>query len=152
MTEKSGIVLQNRGGCFSLEEGHPNVIQPGKRPMHTIIPAMALKDGVPVMAFGVMGGAYQPCGHAHVISNMVDFGMDPQAALDAPRAFWDADGRTALETSLSDACVWGLETRGHAPVRVSAPLGGGQMIWRDPETGMLTGGSDPRKDGCAAGF
>ena len=128
VTEKSGIVLQNRGGCFSLEEGHPNVIQPGKRPMHTIIPAMALKDGVPVMAFGVMGGAYQPCGHAHVISNMVDFGMDPQAALDAPRAFWDADGRTALETSLSDACVWGLETRGHAPVRVSAPLGGGQMI------------------------
>ena len=152
-TENTGIVLQNRGACFSLEKGHPNELEGGKRPMHTIIPAMALKDGRPVMTFGVMGGAYQPAGHAHFISNMVDYGMDPQEALDAPRVFWNTDTTEPIvETGYDGSVVDALKGKGHAATRAAHPIGGGQAIWRDPETGALTGGSDPRKDGCAAGL
>ncbi|MFN3226203.1 MAG: gamma-glutamyltransferase, partial [Hyphomicrobiales bacterium] len=152
-TEATGIVLQNRGACFSLEEGHPNELAGGKRPMHTIIPAMALKDGVPVMSFGVMGGAYQPLGHAHVISNMVDFGMDVQTALDAPRVFWDVKTKQPIvERPLGDAMIDALNARGHQAGYAKRAIGGGQAIWRNPDSGVLTGGSDPRKDGCAAGI
>ena len=152
-TENTGIVLQNRGACFSLEEGHPNALAGGKRPMHTIIPAMALQEGKPVMAFGVMGGAYQPTGHAHFITNMVDYGMDPQAALDAPRVFWTPDTKQPIvERGLDASVVDGLTAHGHQASFSKHPIGGGQAIWRDPQSGALTGGSDPRKDGCAAGL
>lgn len=157
-TEKTGIVLQNRGACFSLEAGHPNELHGGKRPMHTIIPAMALKDGVPVMSFGVMGGPYQPTGHTHFVTNMVDYQMNPQSALDDPRVFWQVpapDGeqaQTLVETALGRDVIDGLNAKGHKAVPAPYPIGGGQAIWRDAATGQLTGGSDPRKDGCAAGI
>ncbi|MFK7792962.1 MAG: gamma-glutamyltransferase [Devosiaceae bacterium] len=152
-TEATGIVLQNRGACFSLEEGHPNELAGGKRPLHTIIPAMALKDGVPVMAVGVMGGAYQPLGHAHVVSNMVDYGMNVQEALDAPRVFWNVQTtQPIVEAPLGDLMIAALNKRGHKSDFAKRAIGGGQAIWRDADTGALTGGSDPRKDGCAAGI
>lgn len=157
-TDKTGIVLQNRGACFNLEAGHPNELLGGKRPMHTIIPAMALKDNVPVMSFGVMGGPYQPTGHAHFVTNMVDYQMGPQAALDDPRVFWQVpapDGeqaQTMVETALGADVIDGLIAKGHKAVPAQHPIGGGQAIWRDGDTGQLIGGSDPRKDGCAAGI
>ena len=152
-TDATGIVLQNRGACFNLIEGHANELAGGKRPMHTIIPAMALKDCKPVMAFGVMGGAYQPTGHAHFITNMVDYGMDPQAALDAPRVFWNTETtQPIVEAGYGEKVIAGLKAKGHDANTAPHPIGGGQAIWRDPDTGTLTGGSDPRKDGCAAGI
>ncbi|TIS48489.1 MAG: gamma-glutamyltransferase, partial [Mesorhizobium sp.] len=88
---KTGVVLQNRGTSFRLDPKHPNAIAPGKRPMHTIMPGMMVRDGRAVMPFGVMGGGYQPFGHVHLLTNMIDFGMDPQQALDAPRVFYNHD-------------------------------------------------------------
>jgi gamma-glutamyltranspeptidase/glutathione hydrolase len=153
VTPESGIVLQNRGACFSLEEGHPNEIGPSKRPMHTIIPGMATKAGRPSIAFGVMGGAYQPMGHALVLSNMLDHGMDPQEAIDHPRLFWGDDDRVLeAETGIPQAVRAELEAKGHAVRSAAAPLGGSQIIAIDHESGFLVGGSDPRKDGCAAGW
>ncbi|MCG6114695.1 MAG: gamma-glutamyltransferase family protein [Mesorhizobium sp.] len=152
VTPKSGITLQNRGGCFTLEEGHPNELGPRKRPMHTIIPAMAMKDGLASVSFGVMGGAYQPMGHAHVFSNLVDHGMNPQEALDHPRLFWNQDGALEAERGLDPTALATLEEMGHEIKPVGIPHGGGQMILIDRENGFLVGGSDPRKDGCAAGW
>ena len=152
VTEKSGITLQNRGACFAVNPGHPNTIDGGKRPMHTIIPAVALEGDRVSHCFGVMGGMYQPTGHAHVITNMVDFGMDPQEALESPRAFWDANGMIVLEDTLSSAVFEGLAARGHRVGRTAVPLGGGQIIRIDHQTGTLIAGSDPRKDGCALGY
>jgi gamma-glutamyltranspeptidase/glutathione hydrolase len=152
MTERSGIALQNRGACFTLEEGHPNEIGPSKRPLHTIIPAMAYRDGKPSVSFGVMGGAYQPMGHAHVFSNLVDHGMDPQAAIDDARLFWAADGTVEVEAGIDAASREALRERGHAVRSSASPLGGGQMIVIDRKTGFLVGGSDPRKDGLALGW
>jgi gamma-glutamyltranspeptidase/glutathione hydrolase len=152
VTPRSGIALQNRGACFTLEEGHPNEIGPSKRPLHTIIPAMAYKDGKPAVSFGVMGGAYQPLGHAHVFSNLVDHGMDPQAAIDDARLFWSADGTVEVEDGIDAASREALRARGHAVRPVASPLGGGQMIVIDRKTGFLVGGSDPRKDGLALGW
>ncbi|PLX38601.1 MAG: gamma-glutamyltransferase [Hyphomicrobiales bacterium] len=152
VTEKTGIVLQNRGACFSVKEGHPNAVGPSKRPMHTIIPGMALKDGKPVMSFGVMGGAYQPCGQTHVVTNIVDYGMDVQEAIDCARLFWDDEGTLRAETGIPEATVEGLRNRGHDVERASEPHGGGQAIAIDEATGLLVGGSDPRKDGCALGY
>lgn len=149
---KAGFALQNRGACFSLEDGHPNEIGPRKRPMHTIIPAMAMKDGRVAISFGVMGGAYQPMGHAHVLANMVDFGMDPQAALDHPRLFWDEDGVLAAESGIGADARGDLARRGHALRDAASPHGGGQVIVVDHESGFLIGGSDPRKDGLALGW
>ena len=150
-SRRFGIGLQNRGAGFTLAEGHPNEYGPGKRPLHTIIPAMLAKDGKPWASFGVMGGQYQANGHARVVSNLVDYGMDPQEALDAPRSFHQ-EGRLELETGYERGVLDRLGVMGHDAVMVDAPIGGGQIILIDPETGALTGGSDPRKDGCALGY
>ncbi len=148
---ETGVLFHNRGKSFSLDPVHPNVIAPGKRPMHTIIPALAFEDGRPTIAFGVMGGHYQPVGHAHVLTNLVDFGLDPQAAIDAPRAFAQ-DGELRLERGISRAAAEALARRGHKVVPAGKPLGGGQMIVVDHARGVLIGGSDPRKDGLALGY
>jgi gamma-glutamyltranspeptidase/glutathione hydrolase len=150
-TEKTGILLHHRGSGFNLEPGHPNCIGPGKRPMHTIIPALAMRDGRVDMAFGVMGGAYQAMGHAHFISNIVDYGMDVQAAIDLPRIFFEGE-QVTLENGISEAVLQDLRARGHDAVRAAVPHGGGQAIQIDWERGVLIGGSDPRKDGCALGY
>jgi gamma-glutamyltranspeptidase/glutathione hydrolase len=148
---KSGVILQNRGSSFRLDPKHPNCIAPGKRPMHTIMPGMAVKDGHALMPFGVMGGDYQPFGHVHLLTNILDFGMDPQAALDCARVFYDS-GQVEAERGISEAAVRGLQQRGHAVVEATEPHGGGQAIMIDPKSGTLTAGSDPRKDGCALGY
>ena len=142
--------MQNRGAGFTLEEGHPNELKGGKRPMHTIIPAMLRKAGKVIMPFGVMGGGYQPNGHARFISNLVDFGMDPQAAIDAPRAFSDA-GNMKVERGYSDAVRQELADMGHAVSIPDIAIGGAQAILKR-ENGVLEAGSDPRKDGCALGY
>ena len=150
-TEKTGILLHHRGSGFNLEPGHPNCIGPNKRPMHTIIPALAMRDGRVDMAFGVMGGAYQAMGHAHLISNIVDHGMDVQTAIDQPRIFFEGE-QVTLERGIGDAVLQNLRARGHDAVRAVLPHGGGQAIKIDWERGVLIGGSDPRKDGCALGY
>jgi gamma-glutamyltranspeptidase/glutathione hydrolase len=153
----TGICLQNRGACFTLEEGHPNVLAGGKRPYHTIIPAMALRGGRLWLSFGVMGGFMQPQGHVQVLSNLVDCGMDAQAALDAPRFRVDEGGgpQVAIEEGVPDETRQALAALGHdvqvQPVFWSG-FGGGQIIAVDADTGVLEGGSDPRKDGFAVGF
>ena len=149
-TEKTGVMLTNRGACFVLDPDHPNTFGPGKRPMHTIIPALAMRDGRCDMAFGVMGAHYQPMGHVQIVTNMVDYGMDVQGAIDAPRAFFVGE-QTAVERGMPAATVGGLRRRG-APCRARAsPWGGGQAIKIDWQRGVLIGGSEPRKDGCALG-
>jgi gamma-glutamyltranspeptidase/glutathione hydrolase len=152
VTPVSGIALQNRGACFSLVKGHPNEIGPGKRPMHTIIPAMALKDGHAAVSFGVMGGAFQPMGHVHVFSNFAVFGMDPQEAIDHPRLFWGDDGVLEAESGIAEGIRSDLAARGHRLRDAERPFGGSQMIVIDRDNGFLIGGSDPRKDGMAAGW
>lgn len=147
---KFGINFQNRGAGFTLEPGHPNEAGPGKRPMHTIIPGMLKRDGRVVMPFGVMGGAYQPCGHARFVSNMVDFGMDPQEAIDAPRCFSGTEGMQ-VERGYSDKVRAELAAMGHDVSVAHEPIGGGQAILIG-EDGVLIGASDPRKDGCALGY
>ena len=150
---EAGFALQNRGACFTLEAGHPNEIGPGKRPMHTIIPAMTTLDGLPAISFGVMGGAYQPMGHAHVLSNMLDFGMDPQEALDHPRLFWsEEDGVLEAERGIGSGAMAALAAMGHPIREASRPHGGGQVVRIDRRSGFLVAGSDPRKDGCALGW
>jgi gamma-glutamyltranspeptidase / glutathione hydrolase len=148
---ETGVLFHNRGKSFSLDPAHPNVIAPDKRPMHTIIPALALEEGRRSIAFGVMGGHYQPVGQAHVLTNLVDFGLDPQAALDAPRAFAQ-DGELRLERGIPRAAAEALARLGHKVVAAGKPLGGGQMIVVDHARGVLVGGSDPRKDGLALGY
>ena len=150
-TERTGIVLTNRGACFVLEPEHPNTFGARKRPLHTIIPALAFRDGRCVTSFGVMGSHYQPMGHVHVLTNMVDFGMDVQQAIDAPRAFF-VDEQTVIERGFPAATAAGLEARGHDVVGAPTPWGGGQAISIDWQRGVLIGGSDPRKDGCAIGY
>lgn len=145
-----GINFQNRGAGFTLAEGHPNEAAGGKRPMHTIIPAMLRKAGRVTMPFGVMGGAYQPCGHTRVVTNMVDFGLDPQDALDAPRLFADAEG-LKVERGYAPDVATELAARGHNVTGAEIPLGGAQAILMH-DSGVLEGASDPRKDGCALGY
>lgn len=152
VTEKTGIALQNRGAGFCVNPQHPNTIEGGKRPLHTIIPAVALQGGCVSHCFGVMGGMYQPAGHAHVVSNMADYGMDPQEALECPRAFWDANGVVTLEDTFPDGVLQELAAKGHRVGRTAIPHGGGQIIQIDHESGTLIAGSDPRKDGCALGY
>lgn len=149
-TEKFGLILHNRGAGFTLKEGHPNMLAPGKRPMHTIIPGhLAGPDGTQ-MPFGVMGGQYQSCGHARVLTNMHIFDMDAQSALDAPRSFVD-DGKLQMETTYDDKTRATLADMGHDIVTPDGPIGGAQAIIRRPD-GILEGASDPRKDGCAIGY
>jgi gamma-glutamyltranspeptidase/glutathione hydrolase len=150
-TEKTGIMLHNRGMSFFLDPKHPNCAGPRKRPMHTIIPALAMRGDRCEMAFGVMGGSYQSMGHAHFVSNLVDYGMDVQAAIDAPRYFFDGQ-KTMIERGLPQAAVEGLRSRGHDVMVRPVPLGGGQAVRIDWERGILIGGSDARKDGCALGY
>lgn len=150
-TEKSGIVLQNRGSGFSIRPDHPNMIGPSKQPMHTIIPAMARKDGKPTVCFGVMGGSYQPMGHAHVLTNMLHYGMDPQAALDTGRIFWDENQVVRAEAGIDSQTRAYLRALGY-DIEPGGPHGGGQIISIDHENGVLCAGSDPRKDGYAAGY
>ena len=151
-TQNSGVMLQNRGSCFVVEPGHPNCIDGGKRPLHTIIPAMVRKDGQTWLSFGVMGGAYQAQGHAQVIVNMVDYGMDPQEALDCARLFWNDAGDVLAERTLSQDVFEALEAKGHVMQWAPKPHGGGQIIQIDRETGLYCAASDCRKDGLAIGF
>ncbi|MBO6560086.1 MAG: gamma-glutamyltransferase [Nisaea sp.] len=152
MAPKSGVMLHSRGNSFHVKEGHPNCIEPRKRPMHTIIPGFAFKNGTPVAPFGVMGGQYQSTGQANFISNVVDRGLDVQEAMDAPRSFATTEGVLQVECTFEEATYATLEARGHTLERVDKPIGGSQCVWRDPETGILQAGSDPRKDGHASGY
>ena len=149
-SDKFGILLQSRGGGFTLEQGHPNELKGGKRPMHTIIPGMLRQNGRVTMPFGVMGGAYQPNGHARFVSNLIDFGLEPQAAIDTPRSFFD-EGVLGLERGYSAEVSQKLVDMGHKIEVVDKPIGGAQAIMMH-EDGLLEGASDPRKDGCALGY
>ena len=148
-----GIALNNRGHCFSLQKGHPNMLEPGKRPYNTIIPSFLTKDGVPVGPFGVMGGFMQPQGHVQVVMNTVDFEMNPQQALDAPRWQWMGGMNVSVEPGFSPAVAQSLARRGHA-VKFeldSNSFGRGEIIWRTPE-GTLGGATESRTDGYAAAW
>jgi gamma-glutamyltranspeptidase/glutathione hydrolase len=162
--EGFGFGLHDRGAQFDLRPGRPNSLEPGKRPFHTIIPAFVTKDGKPWIAFGVMGGDMQPQGHVQVLVNLLDFGMNLQEAGDAPR-YYHTDSSEPTGTTMSDGGVLALEPgipdavrrdlarRGHR-IREVSPLafGGYQAVMRDPETGVLSGASESRKDGCAMGY
>jgi gamma-glutamyltranspeptidase/glutathione hydrolase len=151
VTTKTGVVLHNRGKAFVCDPGHRNCIAPGKRPMHTQVPAMVLKDGEPHMAFGVMGAHFQPMGHVYVMTNVFHYGMDPQTAVEAPRAFFDGE-MVLVEESVPEAAVAGLRQLGHQVAPRRMPWGGAQVVTIDRENGVLTGASDPRKDGMALGY
>jgi gamma-glutamyltranspeptidase/glutathione hydrolase len=162
----TGISLQNRAALFRLDPEHPNALAPNKRPYHTIIPGMTVRDGELDMAFGVMGGYMQPQGHLQVLVNMLDLAMEPQQALDTPR--WrlmvdgggmgarDPGGLLLVEDGWSFDTMANLSRRGHRLAPIDGfgrgTFGGGQIIARDPDSGVLKAGSDPRKDGCAVGF
>jgi gamma-glutamyltranspeptidase/glutathione hydrolase len=147
----TGIVLHNRGTLFSLDPRHPNVIAPRKRPFHTLIPAMVLKDKKPFFSFGVMGGDNQPQGHVQALVNLIDFNMDVQQAGEAPR-FRHAGGEVLLESAFAPAVRSGLSKKGHHVAGGLDAWGGYQGIVIDPKSGVLMGGSDPRKDGLAIGW
>jgi len=149
-SEKFGVLLQNRGAGFTLEEGHPNELAGGKRPMHTIIPGMLTEGGRVTMPFGVMGGSFQSTGHARMVSNLRDFGMDVQSAIDAPRAFADPAG-LKLERGYAPEVAQRLADMGHTILSLPEPIGGAQAIYLH-DSGVLEGGSDARKDGCALGY
>jgi gamma-glutamyltranspeptidase/glutathione hydrolase len=152
VSPKSGVLLQNRGQGFVTDPAHPNCIAPGKRPLHTIIPGMLVKEGHAVMPFGVMGGQYQAMGHAYILSNHFDFGLDLQEAIDLPRVFATPGGPVAVESGVPADRRAGLEARGHDLMPSKKPIGGAQAIAIDWQAGTLTGASDPRKDGCALGY
>jgi gamma-glutamyltranspeptidase/glutathione hydrolase len=160
----TGFGLQNRGCLFALDEHHANKLEGGKRPFHTIIPAMVTKDGKPYFVFGVMGGDMQPQGHVQVLVNLIDFGMSVQAAGEAPRVEHVGSatptglpekphgGTIQAEVGLPEVVVAELERRGHVVSRVRVNGGGFQGILIDPKTNVLRGGSEVRKDGMAVGY
>lgn len=153
ISPKTGVVFTNRAQGFSLDPASPNRIEPGKRPLHTIIPGMVSKGDKTVMTYGVMGGQYQSMGHMQFLTGMFDYGLDIQEAQDRPR--WMADpftGEVEIEYTVPEATRNALADRGHKLTAADKPVGGSQAIWIDPDTGVLTGGSDPRKDGCAIGY
>jgi len=155
-----GISLQNRGHGFNVDpQGHntANLVAPGKRPIHTIIPAFLTKDGQPVMSFGVMGGNMQPQGHLQTVVRMLDYGQNPQAACDAPRWRYNTGLEINVEATLDKNTVQGLQARGHRVEVINdsyQDFGAGQFIWRagDPKVEGYVAASDPRRDGLAAGF
>jgi len=158
-----GFCIQNRGVLFSLEEGHPNVFEPGKRPFHTIIPAFVTKDGKPVFSFGVMGGSMQPQGHVQVLLNIIDFGMNLQEAGDAARfrhlgssqpdfGVMTDGGTVNLESGIVPQVVRELMGKGHRIEGARGGFGGYQGIWIDHQRGILIGATESRKDGCAIGY
>lgn len=151
VSDTTGVLFHNRGSSFVTTPGHPNAIGPGKRPMHTIMPGMLAKDGEIIMPFGVMGGHFQPFGHAHLVTNIIDFGLDVQRSIETPRIF-HYDGVLSAERGVPDETLAALAALGHQVGRAPVPHGGGQAIWIDRERGVLAGGSDPRKDGMALGF
>ncbi len=152
----TGIALQNRASGFVTTKGHPNEVGPKKRPFHTIIPAFVTKDGKPVATFGLMGGAMQPQGHMQVFSRIVDYGQNPQAAIDGPR--WrvhELDKTVWLEEHMPADTANGLEARGHKLTKTKWPsfdFGSSQIIWKFPEGGPYLGASESRRDGAAVGF
>ena len=152
-----GVSLQNRGHAFSLDAAHANVVAPGKRPFHTIIPAFLTRAGQPLMAFGVMGAHMQPQGHVQTLARMLDWGQNPQTACDAPRWLVNHDGSLSLEAGMDAAVAQGLAALGHrlTTLRDSyQDFGAGQFIWRlgDPAVDGYVAASDPRRDGQAVGF
>ena len=158
-----GFPMQNRGESFALDPGHRNKLEPHKRPFHTIIPAFMTRNGRPVMSFGVMGGDFQPQGHAQVVMNMIDFGMSPQQAGEQPRVehsgsssfrggLMDGGGRVRLERGFSEDVRQALEDLGHEVRPGVGAHGGYQAIWREDQPLRYFGGSDPRLDGCAIGY
>jgi gamma-glutamyltranspeptidase/glutathione hydrolase len=158
-----GFCLQDRGALFNLDPAHPNALEPGKRPFHTIIPAMVTKDGAPVFAFGVMGGSMQPQGHVQILCNIIDFGMGIQEAGDAPRIrhygssqptgqIMTDGGRIVFESGILPEVIRTLVERGHEVGKESGGFGGYQGIWYDRERNVLVGGTESRKDGCALGY
>ncbi len=151
VSNKTGVLLQNRGAGFRVQPDHPNCIAPGRRPLHTIIPSLVTRNDHAVMPFGVMGGQYQPVGQVHVVTNMLDYGLDIQEAIDQPRAL-HYDGIYQLEDGVPESTVKALQQKGHKTAGVNIPWGGAQGVWIDWDQGALIGGSDPRKDGCALGY
>jgi len=147
----TGICLQNRAAGFVMDEGASNRVEPRKRPLHTIIPAMVTRAGKPFFVFGVMGGDNQPQAHVQVLLNLLEFGMNVQEAGEAPR-FRHTGGELGLESGIGPAVRWALASKGHSIVDMVDGYGGYQGIVVDPESGVLMGGSDPRKDGCAIGW
>jgi gamma-glutamyltranspeptidase/glutathione hydrolase len=151
VTQRSGIALQSRGSGFVTAPGHPNCIGPGKRPLHTIIPALARNNGKVELSFGVMGGSYQPMGQVQFLVNHYVYGMDVQEAIDGARLM-PLNGEVTVEAGIAAATRDGLASRGHRLRQADSPLGGAQAISIDGLTGLLSGGSDPRKDGLALGL
>ena len=151
---ETGIALQNRGHDFSLDINHVNALEGGKRTYHTIIPGFLTKDNQPVGPFGVMGGYMQPQGHVQVLMNAIDFNLNPQMALDAPRFFWDSGLKVSVEGSFPKHIAQGLADRGHdiTVALNSGIFGRGQIIWRDNETGVLAGGTESRTDGAVVAY
>jgi len=150
-TEKTGIVFTNRGSSFTLAQRHPNEFGPSKRPMHTIIPALAMRNNRVDYSFGVMGAHYQPMGHVQIVLNLIDYGMDVQQAIEAPRAFFVGED-SVVERGMPAATIEGLKKRGHHVTTPEVPWGGAQVINIDWDRGVLIAGSESRKDGCALGY
>ncbi|MDM9590481.1 gamma-glutamyltransferase [Pseudomonas asiatica] len=151
LTSQSGIILHNRGSGFTLQEGHPNCIAGRKKPLHTIIPALLTKNDEVVMSFGVTGAHFQPMGQVQILTNVVDYGMGIQEAIDAPRFFAFEDS-FEVEESIPEETVLALRKLGHEVRRAQNPLGTAQAIWIDHRTGVLRAGADSRRDGCALGY
>jgi len=148
-----GFLMQNRGAGFSLDPGHPNRLAPGKRPYHTIMPGLVVKGDTLQTVFGVTGGFLQPQGHLQILVNLIDFAMDVQTAVDAPRFWWKVGRRVILENGLPQATYDQLALWGHEVVRQGhRGMGGAQVIRVWPDRGVLGAGSEPRQDGCAIGF
>jgi gamma-glutamyltranspeptidase/glutathione hydrolase len=149
----TGILLHNRGALFSLDPAHPNHVEPHKRPYHTLVPAFAMRDGRPWLAFGVMGGDMQPQGHVQVLVNLIDFGMNAQAAGDVARCHhFQAPNVVAVEAGFAPDVLQNLTARGHRLARAPGVYGGYQAIQVDPASGAYAAASDPRKDGQAVGY